>query len=187
MKIDYLYLDFTWCHLKPRSGSRVIVLHPVFSRQGHSPLFFPSSSDSRGEEAQLKDRAQNVVSRLEALPCTKGCPEAAAFWQDLIRRVRRSVSVISSVAPGVPLISGSRWARSGQMRGRSASGALPCSWGAHAPFLSWQTLLEPSGLAGVVVGVPSSDLARSIAENEARRTEEQVMMAGDGWMAFLPG
>lgn len=42
-------------------------------------------SDGRDEEAQLKDRLQNTVSRLETLPCSDGSPEARAFWANLLR------------------------------------------------------------------------------------------------------
>ncbi len=38
------------------------------------------------EVAQLKDRVQNTVSRLEALPCREESEEDRRFWQGLVRR-----------------------------------------------------------------------------------------------------
>lgn len=42
-------------------------------------------SDGREEEAQIKDRLQNTVSRLETLPCADDSPEATSFWTNLLR------------------------------------------------------------------------------------------------------
>lgn len=55
------------------------------SKSEFVPSYFWMCSDGREEEAQIKDRLQNTVSRLETLPCADDSPEATSFWTNLLR------------------------------------------------------------------------------------------------------
>ena len=59
--------------------------------------FLYGDRDGTSEEAQLKDRVQNTISRLEALPCGDESQEAKDYWTNLVKETlldRRKARVV---------------------------------------------------------------------------------------------